>query len=60
MPDRAAPRLTRRSVDALSARGRDTVYWDRNLPGFGVRVNRTGRKVCCVQTRGPDGPRRAP
>ena len=30
---------------------RDTVYWDRTLPGFGVRVYATGSKVYVVQTR---------
>ena len=52
-------RLTVRSVDALTARGRDTLYWDRDLPGFGVRVYRTGRKVYVAQARGPSGTRRA-
>ena len=52
-------RLTVRSVDALTARGRDTMYWDRDLPGFGVRVYRSGRKVYIAQARGPSGTRRA-
>ena len=52
-------RLTVRSVDALTARGRDTMYWDRDLPGFGVRVYRSGRKVYIAQARGPAGTRRA-
>ena len=35
------------------------MYWDADLPGFGVRVYRTGRKVYIVQARGPAGTRRA-
>ncbi len=29
--------LTKRSVEALPAADLETVYWDRNLAGFGVR-----------------------
>ena len=35
---------------------RDTVFWDRDLTGFGVRVYPSGGKVFVAQTRGPDGP----
>ena len=45
-------------VDALSAHGKPGVYWDRDLPGFGVRLYGTGRKTYVVQTRGPAGSRR--
>ncbi len=58
MPGKTPLRLTKRSVEALFAEGRDSVYWDSDLPGFGVRVYRTGRRVYCVQTRGPAGPKR--
>jgi len=37
-------------VERLSA-DRDTVFWDRALPGFGVRVYPSGSKVYVVQTR---------
>ena len=46
-----------RSVEALSVE-KDTVFWDRELSGFGVRVYPSGAKVYIVQSRGPDGPRR--
>ena len=59
MPARVAVKLTMRSVDALSSEARDAMFWDRDLPGFGVRVYRTGRKVYIVQARGPKGSRRA-
>ena len=59
MASDSAVKLTMRSVEALSATGRDSVYWDRAVPGFGIRVYRTGRKVYIVQTRGPAGSKRA-
>ena len=45
--------LTNRAVAALSVE-RDTVYWDRDLPGFGVRVYPGGGKVYIAQAREPD------
>ena len=48
-------RITKRAVDALTVNNGDTVYWDRDLRGFGVRVHATGRKAYVVQTRGPSG-----
>ena len=51
-------KFTKRAVDALKAGGTDTVYWDRDLTGFGVRVYPTGGKVYIAQARGPDGPKR--
>ena len=58
MPDKA-PKLTKRTVDALSVAAGDAVFWDRDLKGFGLRVYASGRKVFVVQTRGPSGPKRA-
>ena len=46
-------RLSRRVVDRLPVDGWDIVFRDRELPGFGVRVYPSGRKVYVVQTRGP-------
>ena len=54
----AAPqpvKLTKRAVEALSVASGDTVVWDRDPPGFGVRVYASGRKVWCVQARGQSG-----
>ena len=60
------PRISKRSVDAVKAGGTDTVYWDGELTGYGLRVRRSGRKSYVVQTRiagklcwftiGPHGP----
>ena len=50
--------ISRRTVERLKT-DRDTVFWDSELLGFGVRVYPTGRKVYVVQTRagGKDGKR---
>ena len=49
--------ISKRTVDALPI-GKDTVFWDSELAGFGVRVHASGNKVYVVQTRGPGGPKR--
>ena len=49
--------LSNRTVAALTVE-RDTVFWDRDLPGFGVRVYPSGGKVYIAQARGPEGPKR--
>ena len=58
MPKRSNLRISRRTVEALRVEGRDAVFWDRDFPGFGVRVHRTERKTYVVQTRGPAGLKR--
>ena len=45
-------------IDSLPAGGRDVVYWDSKLPGFGVRVYPSGVKVYLVQTRADGKSRR--
>ena len=42
--------ISKRTVEALTV-DKDTIFWDRDLPGFGVRVHPSGRKVYIVQTR---------
>ena len=59
-------KLTNRAVERIGPNGGDTVYWDGELTGFGVRVRASGRKNYIVQTRvrgklrwftiGPHGP----
>ena len=46
-------------VEALRPGARDIVVWDAALPGFGVRVYPSGRKVYVVQARAGGAPRRA-
>ena len=49
--------LSNRTVEGLKV-DKDTVFWDRELTGFGVRIYPTGGKVYVVQARGPGGPKR--
>ena len=51
MPQRQYRTLTKRIVDGLSVHGKDAVFWDHELPGYGVRVYPSGVKVYVVQTR---------
>ena len=44
-------RITKRAVDALIAREREYMLWDRDIKGFGVRVHPSGRKVYLVKYR---------
>jgi integrase len=44
-------RLTKSSIDALPLPASDVVYWDAGLPGFGMKVTPTGRKVFVVLYR---------
>ena len=50
--------LSMRTVDGLSGDGKDIIFWDRELQGFGVRVYPSGTKVYLVQSRGPLGSKR--
>ena len=43
--------ISRRTVEGLPTGDRETVFWDRELSGFGVRVYPSGSKVYLVQTR---------
>lgn len=51
-------KITKRMVDALRARRKPDLVWDRDLPGFGVRAYASGRIAYVVQSRGPSGSRR--
>ena len=43
--------LSKRVMDRLSVDGKDAIFWDPDLAGFGVRVYPSGKKVFVVQTR---------
>src|SRR5215216_5143896 len=47
-------KLTKSAIDALKPGPKDLVVWDLSLPGFGVKVTPTGRKVfiALYRTRG--------
>ena len=49
--------ISNRMVAALEVE-RDTVFWDRELSGFGVRAYPGGGKVYVAQAWGPEGPKR--
>jgi integrase len=59
-------RLTKRTVDQIAPGPLESIYWDDELRGFGVRVWPSGRKVYLAMTRvkgrlrkitiGPHGP----
>ena len=57
MAKRQRTSVTNRMVDALEVT-RDTVFWDRELIGFGVRAYPSGGRVYVVHARGPRGSRR--
>ncbi|MDE0342965.1 MAG: site-specific integrase [Deltaproteobacteria bacterium] len=59
MPRRSGLVISKRTVDALRAEEKDVTFWDRELPGFGVRVYPSGSRFYLVQCRGPAGIRRA-
>ena len=43
--------LTPRLAREAASNGRDTILFDRALPGFGLRIHPSGRKVWIVQAR---------
>ena len=45
-------RISQRTVEGLSVEEKDAVFWDCDLPGFGLGVYPNGRKIYVVQTRG--------
>ena len=44
-------KLSKSAIDALPTLRTDAVYWDTGLPGFGIKVTPTGRKVFIVLYR---------
>lgn len=44
-------RLNKRNVESIALAGREQFIWDDDLPGFGVRVYPSGRRVYLVQYR---------
>ncbi|MCY4394333.1 MAG: Arm DNA-binding domain-containing protein, partial [Rhodospirillaceae bacterium] len=55
-----AVKLSKRTIDRLTVERASAVFWDSELPGFGIRVHATGRKVFVAQARTPGGlPKRA-
>ncbi|KLK90513.1 hypothetical protein AA309_25225 [Microvirga vignae] len=53
--DQPPIKLTKRVVDALAPTDKDRVIFDAELPGFGLKITPSGRKVFLVQYRYPPG-----
>lgn len=51
MTDAAKIKLTKRTVDAALGTAERYVIWDSTLPGFGLRIAPTGRKVFILRYR---------
>jgi integrase len=50
------PRLTKRFVDDLPIPATvETLFWDQDIPGFGIRVKQSGAKSFLVQYRNANG-----
>ena len=47
--------LTKSVIDELKPSASELVYWDNNVPGFGLKVTPKGRKVFVVLYRTKDG-----
>jgi len=48
-------KLTKRTVDAMRATDTRFIVWDTDLPGFGLRVEPTGRKTFVARYRAGGG-----
>jgi Arm DNA-binding domain len=44
-------KLTKLAIEQIPAQGAEVVVWDTALPGFGVRVKRTGVRSYIIQYR---------
>ena len=44
--------LSKRFLEGVSVNGKEAIFWDRDLAGFGVRVYPSEKKVFVVQIRG--------
>ena len=54
------PKLTKKVVEGINPQDRDVVVWDAEIPGFGVRVWPSGRRVYILKYRNRQGRQRKP
>jgi Arm DNA-binding domain len=47
----AVLKLSKRVVDAAEPKDKDYVIWDEDLPGFGLRVFKSGKRSYVLQYR---------
>jgi len=52
------PKLTKRVIDAVEVREKDYIIWDDELPGFGLRVFKSGKRSYLLQYRAAGRSRR--
>jgi Arm DNA-binding domain len=51
-------KLNKRAIDTAEARDKDYVIWDDELPGFGLRVFKSGKRSYLIQYRSAGRSRR--
>ena len=49
------PRITKRLVDSLEPADKETITWDDEIPGFGIRVTPKGVKAYILKYRAGHG-----
>ncbi len=54
------PKLTKKVVEGINPQDSDVVVWDAEIPGFGVRVWPSGRRVYILKYRNLQGRQRKP
>ncbi|MGN6691514.1 MAG: tyrosine-type recombinase/integrase [Sphingopyxis sp.] len=52
------PKLTKRVVDAAKPMAKDYIIWDDGIPGFGLRILKSGRRSYIIQYRAAGRSRR--
>lgn len=58
--DISMPKLTKRLVESTQPEARDFIVWDDELPGFGLRVWPSGKRVYILKYRTANGRQRKP
>lgn len=59
-PRKPKQKLTKRAVEGLQREEKEFIVWDTEIPGFGVRVRPSGRRVYILKYRTKKGTPRKP